>query len=78
MDGQHLCQTSVVLDVDTSLALFTLQHVDEIAAMAIDLLAAVKQVKIPHKPDEKLMLRIGLHTGRCIVFNDLPLIFFVQ
>ena len=40
-----------------------LQHTDEIATMSIDLLAAVKQVKIPHDPDQKLMLRIGLHTG---------------
>ena len=45
-----------------------LQHVDEIATMAIDLLAAVKQVKIPHQPDEKLMLRIGLHSGTTCSF----------
>ena len=43
---------------------YNLQHGEEIATMSLDLLAAVQQVKIPHSPDEKLMLRIGLHTGK--------------
>ena len=41
-----------------------LQHSSEIATMSIDLLAAVKQVRIPHMPEEKLRLRIGIHTGK--------------
>lgn len=39
------------------------RHVEEIATMSIDLLAAVKQIRIPHNPEEKMRLRIGLHTG---------------
>lgn len=39
------------------------RHVDEIAKMALDLVAAVRQVSIPHMPDQKLQLRAGIHTG---------------
>lgn len=39
------------------------RHVGEIASMALDLLQAVKNHKIAHRPNETLMLRIGIHTG---------------
>ncbi|KAJ8947966.1 hypothetical protein NQ318_021064, partial [Aromia moschata] len=39
------------------------RHAGEIASMAIDLLAAVKNHSIPHRPNETLKLRIGIHTG---------------
>lgn len=39
------------------------RHADEIAKMALDLVAAVRQVSIPHMPDQKLQLRAGIHTG---------------
>lgn len=39
------------------------RHADEIAKMALDLLAAVRQVVIPHMPNERLQLRAGIHTG---------------
>ncbi|KAF7210521.1 heat-stable enterotoxin receptor-like [Nothobranchius furzeri] len=42
------------------------RHADEIAKMALDLLAAVKQVVIPHMPKERLQLRAGIHTGPCV------------
>ncbi|CAH1773967.1 unnamed protein product [Owenia fusiformis] len=42
------------------------KHIEEIATMALDLLTAVKQVSIPHSPQEKLRLRIGIHTGPCV------------
>ncbi|XP_013412013.1 uncharacterized protein LOC106174850 [Lingula anatina] len=42
------------------------KHAEEIATMAIDLVAAVKQVSIPHAPSEQLKLRIGIHTGPCV------------
>lgn len=35
----------------------------EIASMALDLLNAVRQHKISHRPNETLKLRIGIHTG---------------
>jgi hypothetical protein len=31
--------------------------------MSLDLLAAVKQHTISHRPNETLKLRIGIHTG---------------
>lgn len=40
------------------------RHVDEIAKMALDLVAAVRQVSIPHMPNERLQLRAGIHTGQ--------------
>ena len=38
-------------------------HVGEIASMALDLLYAVRQHRIAHRPNETLKLRIGIHTG---------------
>lgn len=39
------------------------RHADEIAKMALDLVAAVRQVAIPHMPNQRLQLRAGIHTG---------------
>lgn len=38
-------------------------HAREIARMALKLLGAVKSFKIRHRPDKKLLLRIGIHSG---------------
>ncbi|XP_044518510.1 guanylate cyclase 2G-like [Gracilinanus agilis] len=40
-----------------------IRHVEEIATMSLHFLSAVVHFKIGHKPEEKLKLRIGLHTG---------------
>ncbi|XP_006814974.2 atrial natriuretic peptide receptor 1-like [Saccoglossus kowalevskii] len=42
------------------------RHASEIATMSLELLKHVNSFTIPHMPDEKLKLRIGIHTG-----NDL-------
>ncbi|XP_034551360.1 receptor-type guanylate cyclase daf-11-like isoform X1 [Notolabrus celidotus] len=42
------------------------RHADEIAKMALDLLAAVRQVNVPHMPNQRLQLRAGIHTGPCV------------
>ncbi|XP_037660627.1 guanylate cyclase 2G-like isoform X2 [Choloepus didactylus] len=39
------------------------QHVDEIATMSLHFLSATIHFQIGHMPEEKLRLRIGLHTG---------------
>lgn len=39
------------------------RHAGEIASMALELLQAVKQHRIAHRPNEILKLRIGIHTG---------------
>ena len=39
------------------------KHADEIAKMALDLVAAVRQVTTPHMPNQRLQLRAGIHTG---------------
>lgn len=38
-------------------------HAAEIASMSLHLLNAVKEFKIRHRPDDKLLLRIGIHSG---------------
>lgn len=45
------------------------RHADEIAKMALDLVAAVRQVCIPHMPDQRLQLRAGIHTGDVILIR---------
>ena len=42
------------------------QHAREIARMALALLEAVHNFKIHHRPNDRLKLRIGLHTGACV------------
>ncbi|KAJ8257685.1 hypothetical protein GJAV_G00188580 [Gymnothorax javanicus] len=42
------------------------KHADEIAKMSLDLVAAVRQVSIPHMPEKRLQLRAGIHTGPCV------------
>lgn len=39
------------------------RHAGEIASMALDLLQAVKNHRISHRPNETLKLRIGIHSG---------------
>ncbi|GAB6020731.1 hypothetical protein CHUAL_003395 [Chamberlinius hualienensis] len=39
------------------------QHAGEIASMSLGLLEAITRFKIRHRPYEKLMLRIGIHSG---------------
>ncbi len=41
-------------------------HAREIARMSLALLNTVSTFKIPHRPDETLKLRIGIHTGSCV------------
>ena len=39
-------------------------HAAEIAGMALHLIAGVKQdFEVPHKPDYKIELRVGIHSG---------------
>ena len=39
------------------------QHALEIADMALHLLQSVQTFEIKHRPEEKLKLRIGIHSG---------------
>ena len=40
-----------------------IRHAGEISRLSLDILNMIKDFKIPHLPDRKLMLRIGLHSG---------------
>lgn len=45
------------------------KHVEEIATMSLHFLSAIISFKIRHRPEEKLSLRIGIHTGNiCYLF----------
>ena len=41
-------------------------HASDIARMSLALLDSVANFQIPHLPERKLELRIGLHTGPCV------------
>ena len=45
----------------------SIRHAWEIANMAVTLLSATETLEVPHSPDEKFELRIGIHTGEIIV-----------
>ena len=38
-------------------------HAGEIASMSLALLSACQKFKIPHRPDTKLEIRSGIHSG---------------
>ncbi|PIK46081.1 hypothetical protein BSL78_17074 [Apostichopus japonicus] len=39
------------------------KHAGEIATLALDLMDRLRYFQVPHRPEEKLQLRVGLHTG---------------
>lgn len=39
------------------------KHASELTDMALHLVGSTKTFHIPHLPDEKLEVRIGIHTG---------------
>ena len=41
-------------------------HAREVARMSLDLRDAIACFKIPHKPDQKLRIRIGINSGPCV------------
>ncbi|XP_064641051.1 uncharacterized protein LOC135495942 [Lineus longissimus] len=41
-------------------------HASEISKMALELRESVRKFKVPHRPNESLLLRIGLHSGPCV------------
>lgn len=42
-------------------------HAEQIATMALDLLHQSGKFQVKHLPDVPLQLRIGLHTGECVL-----------
>ncbi|XP_061716470.1 uncharacterized protein LOC133524448 isoform X1 [Cydia pomonella] len=42
------------------------KHATEIASMALELLAATAHCRLPHRPDQTLCMRSGIHTGPCV------------
>lgn len=42
------------------------QHASEIAFMSLDLLAGVSTFCIPHRPFEKIKIRVGVNSGSCV------------
>ena len=44
-----------------------INHAREIARMSLRLLEKVKTFRIRHRPNDKMKLRIGLHTGKVML-----------
>ncbi|XP_077998121.1 uncharacterized protein LOC144451196 [Glandiceps talaboti] len=42
------------------------KHVSEMASLALDLQTQISFLSVPHRPDQKMKMRIGLHTGPCV------------
>lgn len=55
----------------------TPNHSCQIARMSLALLDNVESFKIPHLPERRLMLRIGLHTGKYITSRFSKLLFLI-
>lgn len=51
-------------------------HAKEIADMALELLKAVKDMRVPHMKDFKIHLRAGIHSGRYTNISHLSLLYF--
>lgn len=42
------------------------RHAGEIASMALQILKCLTKYEIRHRPGERIMLRIGIHSGQCV------------
>lgn len=42
-------------------------HAKEIARLALKLLTSLTNFRIKHKPDKKLKIRIGIHSGKLTI-----------
>uniref|UniRef100_A0A8R1ICT6 Guanylate cyclase domain-containing protein n=1 Tax=Caenorhabditis japonica TaxID=281687 RepID=A0A8R1ICT6_CAEJA len=42
------------------------EHVNNIAKMSLELMDSLQSYKIPHLPQEKVQIRIGMHSGSCV------------
>lgn len=42
------------------------KHASEIAFMSLDLITSVSNFYIPHRPFEKLRIRVGVNSGPCV------------
>ncbi|CAA98947.3 Receptor-type guanylate cyclase gcy-13 [Caenorhabditis elegans] len=42
------------------------EHVANIANMSLELMDSLQAFKIPHLPQEKVQIRIGMHSGSCV------------
>uniref|UniRef100_A0A1I7TBX5 Guanylate cyclase domain-containing protein n=1 Tax=Caenorhabditis tropicalis TaxID=1561998 RepID=A0A1I7TBX5_9PELO len=43
-----------------------MEHVNNIANMSLELMDSLQSYKIPHLPQEKVQIRIGMHSGSCV------------
>lgn len=55
------------------------KHAMEIANMSLSIMKAVQEFKVKHKPDEKLMIRIGINSGKArnLIFRIQPYLILI-
>ena len=46
--------------------IWTTKHITEIAGMALDFLAGSVVFQIPHRPNARLHMRMGIHSGPAV------------
>ena len=44
------------------------RHAGEIASLSMDLIEGIRMIKLAHLPNERLRMRVGLHTGKQFAF----------
>lgn len=54
------------------------RHIFEICSMALDFLDQVSRFTIRHRPEDRLKLRVGIHTGPCAAGIYLAVITFIE
>lgn len=42
------------------------RHASELAELALHVISAINTFRIPHRPDDRLEVRIGIHTGQYV------------
>lgn len=69
----YVCKIMLVTLTGNSSFIKGHQHSSEIAFMSLDLLYSVSSFCIPHRPYEKIKIRVGVNSGSCVAGKKMSL-----